>query len=62
MRNMRQFFECVLSAADDPEGKSNPATQALEADGTTVIQEQDTGSRTRFYRLKATPERGGAAQ
>ncbi len=55
-------FECVLSAADDPEGKSNPATQALEADGTTVIQEQNTGSRTRFYRLKATPERGGAAQ
>ena len=46
-------FEVFIVTADDPGGWQYAPSYPLDTDGETVIDEQDTGSRTRFYRLKA---------
>ncbi len=48
-------FGLSIATADDPAGTQNPTSHPLDSDGETVIDEPDTGSRTRFYRLKAAP-------
>ncbi len=49
-------FGLSIATADDPAGTQNPTSHPLDSDGETVIDEPETGSRTRFYRLKARPE------
>ncbi len=46
-------FGLSIATANDPAGTQNAASYPLDTDGETVIDEPDTGSRTRFYRLKA---------
>ena len=49
-------FDLSIATADDPGGGQNAASYPLDTDGETVIDEPETGSRSRFYRLKARPE------
>ncbi len=50
-----QGFSWAVIAADAPDWPDPVASHPLDPDGETTIDEADTGSRSRFYRLKAVP-------